>query len=134
MSLVIEEEIYGLLKGSSSLITLIESTSNIKMGVQKTTPTSFPSIVVAQVGGSERVYIGYGASASGSKFAIEDASYQIDIYNQTSPRTNLLIYNAMKMPLMSNGYTKTSDNSILEEELDAFRQITRWSKIKSHTD
>lgn len=133
MSLVIEQLIYSILTASTPITNLV-SASNIKMGVQKTTPSSYPCIVVTQAGGSERVYMGYGSSPSGSKFAVEDASYQIDIMNQQSPMKNLDIYDVMKIPLMSNGFTKISDNSILEEELDAYRQITRWSVKKGHTD
>jgi len=133
MGLTLEQELYDLLTNSSTITGLV-STSNIRMGTQKTSPTSYPCIIVTQVGGSDKGYIGYGATASGSKFGVENVSYQIDIMNQTSPKENVDIYDVMKVPLMTNGYMKTSDNSILEQELDAFRKITRWSKIQGHTD
>ena len=133
MSLDVEQSLHNLLVSSTAITNLV-SISNIRMGVQKTTPTSYPCILITQVGGSDIPYLGYSSSPSGSRFGVENVSYQIDIFNQTSPKKNLDIYDVMKIPLMTDGFVKSSDNSILEEELDAFRQITRWSKIQSHSD
>ena len=133
MSLVVEQELFDLMIGRASITNLIPVT-DIRMGVQKVSPSSYPCIIITQVGGSERPYLGYGSSASGSKFAVETNSYQIDILSQVSPKKNTDVYDVIKVPLMTNGYIKTSDNSVLEEELDAYRMITRWEKIAPHTD
>lgn len=133
MSAASNQALYDILTTDADIIALVP-VAKVSMGVQKAKPTTFPCIIVTQIGGSDVGYIGYGSAPSGSKFGMERLSYQIDIYNQTVPKTNLTILDAMKVPLMRNGYHKTSDNDIWDDAFNAYRKITRWDVITDHLD
>jgi hypothetical protein len=127
------QSLYDFLTTNAGILALVPKTS-ILMGIQNAQPSTYPCIVITQIGGSDMPGMGYKTAASGSKFAIERPSYQMDIFNQDVPKTNLTILDAMRMPLMANGYYKTSDNDVFDDKLNAYRKITRWETITSHDD
>jgi len=125
-----------LLRGylvSSSTITNLVSTSNIKIGWTRTID-EFPCITITQIGGSDFGYLGYNSSSAGSQLRQELSSIQLDIFSKNSRLETIQIADAIVPVMISGGCRKITDIEDYNDELGLYRKIQTYSIIKHYDD
>jgi len=118
---------------SSSTVTNYVSKSNIKIGWPKELD-SFPCVLITQVGGVDTGYLGYKTSPVGSRFLVEENTYQVDIFSMTSRKETYDISDSIRKTLMASGSCKKiSDVDSYDDEKNVYRKMITYT-YKMFTD
>jgi len=119
------KNVYDSLCTNTALTNVVPSTS-IRIGVLSDEDPTFPAISIRQAGGRQVGRLGHGSSGE----TMEDTTLQIDVYSRTSVMQAYQIVDLLDNIMISSTYRKDSDLDIWEDEFQAHRKATRWSKFR----
>jgi hypothetical protein len=125
MSYELIKNLYDNIRNDSNITKYINP-SNIKVGYQNTI-SSYPCIALIRIGGNAVGRLGHNTSEDGH--VQENFGVQIEIYSQRSLKENYDICDALTLNMITNGYSKNSDNDDWDDTLSAHVKFTRWNKL-----
>jgi len=134
MSLAADVELRNLLISDAELTQMVNP-ENIIVGWTKA-PTSYPCIVIVQVGGEDSASLGYATAPSGQRLWEERISWQINIFSDESRKQTLQIADRIREILFNADgiYYKTADVDTYEDSINAYRKIVTWTRVKFNED
>ena len=123
--------IRGFLVSSTSVTSLVPK-KDITVGWRKTID-NFPCIVINQVSGIDKGYLGYGLA--GNRTRQETFVFSLDIYSRTNRKQTYSIADAI-VPLMiaSGSCKKVGDIDIYDDALSVYRKSQTYTYTLIHND
>jgi len=119
---------------SSSTVTSLVPKKDITVGWRKTID-NFPCVIINQVSGTDKGYLGYRTSPAGNRIREEVFLFSIDIYSRTSRKQTYSIADAI-VPLMivSGACKKLSDSDLYDDNLSVYRKLQTYTYTRFHQD
>jgi hypothetical protein len=117
---------------SSTAVTALVPKKDITVGFKKTID-NFPCIIVNQISGIDKGYLGYGLA--GNRTREETFIFSIDIYSRTNRKQTYSIADAI-VPLMivSGSCKKLNDIDLYDDTMSVYRKLQTYTYTKFHSD
>jgi len=122
-------DIRGYLASSTSVTALVPK-KDITVGWKKTID-NFPCVIVNQVSGIDKGYLGYGLA--GNRTRQETFVFTVDIYSRTSRKQTYSIADAI-VPLLivSGSCKKINDIDMYDDVLSSYRKLQTYTYTRFH--
>jgi len=119
---------------SSTTVTALVPKKDITIGFRKTID-NFPCIIINQISGIDKGYLGYGSSPAGSRNREETYIFSLDIYSRTNRKQTYSIADAI-VPLMivSGSCKKLNDIDMYDDTMSVYRKLQTYTFTKFHLD
>ena len=119
---------------SSTVVTSLVQRKDITVGWRKTLD-NFPCIIINQISGIDKGYLGYAASPAGSRNREETYVFTLDIYSRTNRKQTYSIADAI-VPLLivSGSCKKIGDMDMYDDVLSVYRKLQTYTFTKFHED
>lgn len=119
---------------SSSSVTSLVPKKDITVGWRKTMD-NFPCVIINQISGMDKGYLGYRTSPAGSRIREETFVFSIDIYSRTSRKQTYSIADAIVPLLIASGSCKKmNDIDMYEEAFNAYRKLQTYTYTRFSED
>ena len=117
---------------SSTAVTALVPKKDITIGWRKTID-NFPCIIVNQISGMDKGYLGYGLA--GSRTREETFVFSVDIFSRTNRKQTYSIADAI-VPLLivSGSCRKLNDIDMYDNNLSVYRKLQTYTYTKFHSN
>jgi hypothetical protein len=126
-------DIRGFLVSSSSVTSIVPK-KDISVGWRKTID-NFPCIILNQIGGMDKGYLGYCTTPTGTRNREELYIFTVDIYSRTNRKQTYTIADSVVPLLIASGScTKVNDIDLYDDNLSVYRKLQTYKYTKFHQD
>jgi len=117
---------------SSTAVTSFVPKKDITVGRRKTID-NFPCIIINQISGVDKGYLGYGLA--GNRTRKETFVFSVDIFSRTNRKQTYSIADAI-VPLLivSGSCRKLSDIDMYDDTLSVYRKVQTYTYTLFHQD
>jgi len=118
---------------STSAVTSLVPAGDIKVGWQDEI-TSFPSIIIYQIAGTDIGYMAYNTQTAGNKLRLETSNITCDILSRTSMYHAYQIADVIVPVMISGGCRKVQDTDLYDDNMKVHRKVLTFRTQRHQTD